>query len=170
MTTMSLVEVAQAQFGSEQLELNELANARRLLTQLELKVRTNPILRDRVEAVRENVAAREARLGLTARQTTHHLGPREVEGFAARSFSGSNQAVYKGDALFHAPSNNWGVRKRERYLGTVEQIFEDGTFYVRDPEGKLIPFGNINAPIFDLDDAPEFRFRVIKKASCLSAF
>ena len=62
MTTMSLVEVAQAQFGSEQLELNELANARRLLTQLELKVRTNPILRDRVEAVRENVAAREARL------------------------------------------------------------------------------------------------------------
>lgn len=141
-------------YDAESREIFELEAARRLLHKLEAKVRVNPILRDRVEQVREEVAAREARLGLTSLQ---RVGPREVDGFAARAFNGTNQAVYRGYGIYQSPQK-W-QRKRDRYFGVVEGIYEDGTIMVREPNGRIIPFGNIGAAMFDLDESSEFQFR-----------
>jgi hypothetical protein len=149
-----LTSVSASAYDAESREIFELEAARRLLHRLEVKVRVNPILRDRVEQVREDVAAREARMGLT---TAQRLGPREVDGFALRAFNGTNQAIYRGYGIYQSP-RKW-QRKRDRYFGVVDAIYEDGTIVVREPNGRVTPFGNIGAAMFDMDEASEFQFR-----------
>jgi hypothetical protein len=141
-------------YDAESREIFELETARRLLHKLESKVRVNPILRDRLEVVREDVLAREARMGLTQ---SRPAGPREVEGYAARAFNGTNQAVYRGYGIYQSPQK-W-QRKRDRYFGVIVAIYEDGTIMAQEPSGRIGPFGNIGAAMFDLDDASEFQFR-----------